>query len=205
MELKEAIKKRTSIRAFKDDPVPVEDLKELVRMGGDAPSVNNYQPWRFIAVTNKKVLGEMAFEVKDAIENIPENASKASQNVKSQVEWFATFFENAPALIALTMEEYESVLEKAVQMSHEEINVSRNFPDIQSAGAAVQNILLAAVDMGYGACWMSAPTMAADNLNEMIQTEEGFEAFAFIAVGKPMHDKEPKTKKPLQEIFKLIE
>jgi hypothetical protein len=52
---------------------------------------------------------------------------------------------------------------------------------------------------------MSAPTMAADDLNEMIQTEEGFEAFAFIAVGKPMHDKEPKTKKPLQEIFKLIE
>jgi nitroreductase len=203
MELKEAIKKRTSIRTFKDDPVPVEDLKELVRMGGDAPSVNNYQPWKFIAVTNKKMLEEMAFEVKDAIENIPENASKASQNVKSQVEWFATFFENAPALIALTMEEYESVLEKAVQMSHEEINVSRNFPDIQSAGAAIQNILLAAVDMGYGACWMSAPMMAKEALEKTLNVKDPYHLVAFVAVGKPKSDKKPKEKKPLDEIFEL--
>lgn len=203
MELKEAIKKRTSIRTFKDDPVPVEDLKELVRMGGDAPSVNNYQPWKFIAVTNKKMLEEMAFKVKDAIENIPENASKASKNVKSQVEWFATFFENAPALIALTMEEYESILEKAVQMSHEEINVSRNFPDIQSAGAAIQNILLTAVDMGYGACWMSAPMMAKEALEETLNVKDPYHLIAFVAVGKPNSDKKPREKKPLDEIFEL--
>jgi len=103
----------------------------------------------------------------------------------------------------LTMEEYESVLEKAVQMSHEEINVSRNFPDIQSAGAAIQNILLAAVDMGYGACWMSAPMMAKEALEKTLNVKDPYHLVAFVAVGKPKSDKKPKEKKPLDEIFEL--
>lgn len=205
MEFKDVAEKRTSIRQFTEAPIPVEDLKEMIRLGGTAPSVNNSQPWKFHAITNKDVLNKMADVVAKKIGSLPENKSRVSNHIKKQTEWFATFFKDAPALIAVTMSTYESVLEKGVALEHDKINEVRKHPDIQSAGAAVQNILLAAVDMGYGACWMSAPTMAADDLNEMIQTEEGFEAFAFVAVGKPKHDKEPKAKKPLQEIFKLIE
>ncbi|MFO7827386.1 MAG: nitroreductase family protein, partial [Bacteroidales bacterium] len=136
MELKHAIEKRTSIRNFTDEKVPVKDLKELVKRAGLAPSVNNFQPWKFYAITNKDILNKLAVKVSERIKELPENKSIASKNVKSQVEWFATFFENAPALIAMAMEDYESVLEKGVNLSHEEINKLRNFPDMQSAGAA---------------------------------------------------------------------
>mgnify|MGYP006283151899 FL=1 len=205
MELEKAIKQRTSIRTFKDDSIPVDDLKKMVQMGGTAPSVNNYQPWKFYVITNRSLMAKMADLVKDKIEQIPENQSKASRNIKSQVEWFATFFENAPALIALSMEKYESVLEKGVTVSHEDINKLRNYPDIQSAGAAIQNILLTAVDMGYGACWLSAPMMAKDGLESLIEVEEPYHLVAFVAVGVPEKDMKPKEKKPLEEIFKLIE
>lgn len=205
MELTTAIEKRTSIRTFQDTKIPVEDLKKLVKMGGYAPSVNNYQPWKFYAITNRKLMARMADVVKDKIEQIPANESKASRNIKSQVEWFATFFENAPAMIAMTMEEYESVLEKGVTISHEDINVMRNYPDIQSAGAAIQNILLTAVDMGYGACWLSAPMMAKEELEKLIELPEGYHLVAFVAVGIPQKDFKPKEKKPLDEIFELIE
>lgn len=205
MELKEAITRRASIRTFKDNPVPVEDLKELVRMGGQAPSVNNYQPWKFYAITNKNMLGQMAEKVKEKTEQIPENESKVSGNIKSQVEWFSTFFENAPALIAMVMDEYESVLEKGVKISHHDINIMRNYPDIQSAGAAIQNILLAAVDMGYGACWMSAPMIAKEELEEIIDIEKSTHLIAFVAVGVPAKAIKPKGKKPVEEIFRLIE
>jgi len=205
MELEKAIKQRTSIRTFKEEQIPLENLKKMVQMGGTAPSVNNYQPWKFYVITNKDLMGRMADLIKDKIEQIPENESKASRNIKSQVEWFATFFENAPALIALTMEKYESVLEKGVTVSHEDINKMRNYPDIQSAGAAIQNILLTAVDMGYGACWLSAPMMAKDGLESLIEVEEPYHLVAFVAVGVPEKDMKPKEKKPLEEIFKLIE
>ncbi len=205
MELEKAIKQRTSIRSFKNEQIPVEDLKKMVQMGGTAPSVNNYQPWKFYVITNKRLMEKMADLVKDKIEQVPENESKASRNIKSQVEWFATFFENAPALIAMTMEEYESVLEKGVTVSHDDINKMRNYPDIQSAGAAIQNILLTAVDMGYGACWLSAPMIAKEGLASLIEVEEPYHLVAFVAVGIPEKDMKPKEKKPLDEIFKLIE
>ena len=205
MELKTAIEKRTSIRSFRDEPIPVGDLKELVRRAGQAPSVNNYQPWKFYAITRKRMLEEMADVVKQRIEELPANQSIASKNIKAQVEWFATFFQDAPAVIALAMEDYESVLEKGVAISHQDINILRNYPDIQSAGAAIQNILLSAVDMGYGACWLSAPMMAKEDLEKMIGIEEPFHLMAFVAVGMPSKDIRPKGKKSLEEIFELLD
>ena len=119
MELHEAILKRSSVRQYKDEEVPVEHLKELVRMALHAPSVNNYQPWKFIAIRNKSLLQKMALVVTQEIDSLPTNSSIASENIKSQVEWFSTFFENAPALIAIVAEDYETILEKGVKMNHE--------------------------------------------------------------------------------------
>jgi len=205
MEIKQAIEKRTSIRSFKDEPIPVDDLKHLVKMAGQAPSVNNYQPWMFYAITRKQMLEQMADAVKQRIEELPANESIASRNIKSQVEWFATFFQDAPAVIALAMEEYESVLEKGVAVSHQDINILRNYPDIQSAGAAIENILLSAVDMGYGACWLSAPMMAKEDLEKIMGIEQPFHLVAFVAVGVPSKDIQPRGKKDLEEIFRLID
>jgi len=205
MELKQTIEKRTSIRTFTEEDVPVKDLKELVRRAGLAPSVNNFQPWKFYAITNKKTLNKLATKVSEKIKQLPENQSIASKNLKSQVEWFATFFENAPAVIAMAMEDYESVLEKGVHLSHEEINKLRNFPDMQSAGAAIQNILLSAVDLGYGACWLSAPMMAKEDLEKILNIENPYHLIAFVAVGKASKNLQPKPKKSLDEIFTLVE
>jgi nitroreductase len=205
MDLKEAIEIRTSIRNFTEEKVPVEDLKELVRRASLAPSVNNYQPWEFYAITNKEILSKMAVKVGEKIKELPANKSIASNNVKSQVEWFATFFENAPAVIAMSMEDYESVLEKGVELSHDKINKMRNFPDLQSAGAAIQNMLLSAVDLGYGACWLSAPMMAKESLEEILGIEGKHHLIAFVAIGKSARDLKPKSKKSLDEIFTLID
>ena len=205
MELKQTIEQRASVRQFKDSQIPLEDLKHLVRMGSYAPSVNNYQPWKFYAITNHRLLEKMADTVKEKIEEIPENTSLASGNIKSQVEYFATFFENAPAVIALSMEDYESVLEKGVSMSHQDINILRNYPDIQSAGAVIENILLTAVHLGYGGCWLSAPMMAKEALEKLLGIKEPYHLMAFVAIGIPEKDVKPKEKKPLEDIFELID
>jgi nitroreductase len=205
MELKQTIEKRTSIRNFTNEKVPAGDLKEIVRRAGLAPSINNSQPWKFYVITNKKVLSNLAVKVSEKIKELPSNKSIASKNVKSQVEWFATFFENAPAVIAMAMEDYETILEKGVNISHEEINKLRNFPDMQSAGAAIQNILLSAVDLGYGACWLSAPMMAKESLEKILEIEKPYHLIAFVAIGKAAKEKQPRSKKALEEIFKLID
>ncbi len=205
MELKQAIESRTSVRVYKKDPVPLEDLKEMIRLASLAPSVANSQPWTFVIVTNKPLLEDMARKVVRQLENIPENESRAAKNIKSQVEWFATFFQDAPALIAVAMERYESVLEKGVAMDHDEVNRIRNYPDFQSAGACIQNMLLAAVDMGYGACWLSAPMMAKDTLEKMLGLEEKFKLTAFVAVGKPENIPVKMPPRDVKEFIRIIQ
>ena len=205
MELKQAIETRTSVRVYKNEPVPIADLKEMIRLASLAPSVANSQPWRFIIVTRKSLLEDMARKVALQLDEIPSNDSRAAKNVKSQVEWFATFFQDAPALIAIAVESYESVLEKGVVISHDEINRMRNYPDIQSVGACIQNLLLSAVDLNYGACWLSAPMMAKGTLEKMLGIEEKWKLMAFVAIGKPEKTPAKKTARLLEDMIKIIE
>lgn len=201
MEFKEVVEKRSSVRNFRDEPVPPYHLREMIRIAALAPSVNNFQPWKFMVITSRELLGKMANIVSDKIQSLPLNESLAAENIKSQVEFFATFFRDAPALIVLLMEEYETVLEKGVQLTHEEINRERNLPDLQSAGACIENLLLAAVDMGYGACWLSAPLMVADKLAQLLEVEKPNRIIAFVAVGKPAHTPHPKSRRELDELI----
>lgn len=43
---------RRSIRKYEAAPIPKEDLLELLRLAGRAPSAFNVQPWRFVVVTD---------------------------------------------------------------------------------------------------------------------------------------------------------
>lgn len=208
MELQQAISNRVSIRKFKNDKVDPALLKKMVEMAGKAPSINNSQPWEFLAVVNEKILGEMATTVKDKVAKfLPENHEKAAQ-VKTQVERFSTFFADAPAMIVVLQKPYEAVVDKILPdsgITPADINKMRNFPNIQTIGAAIQNMLLTAVDLGLGACWLTGPNIAAADLEKILGVEAPYTIAACVAVGYPEKDHTPGVKKPVDEIFRVIE
>jgi nitroreductase len=205
MELKAAIEARTSIRVYSNEQINMEDIREMVRLAGLAPSVNNFQPWRYIAITNRDLLHRLSDAVAEKIEKLPATRSMISANVKKQVTWFSTFFADAPVLLVLVTRPYETVLENAVELSHDEINILRNYPDIQSAGASIQNILLAAVDMGYGACWMSGAMFARQEIEDMLNIKAPEKALAFVVIGRPKSEHKPKEKPNLAESMEIFE
>ncbi len=64
MGLQEAIETRRSMRRYQPDPVPQEDVAEVLRLSSLAPSAWNLQPWRFIVVQDpqlKAQLSEIAY------------------------------------------------------------------------------------------------------------------------------------------------
>ena len=204
MELKEAIERRSSVRSFKNDPLPVEALQEMVRLAGLAPSVNNFQPWSFIGITTREKLNHIAEMVSVKMNSYKTKPSEPAQNVKSQVEYFSTFFRDAPAVIAVILEEYETVWEKSSELSHDEINKMRNFPDIQSTGACIQNILLAAVDMGYGACWLSGPMVARKEIEDYLEISQPSRLISFVAIGEPKHEAKPRNKENMAGKLRFV-
>jgi nitroreductase len=206
MELKAAIESRASVRRFAEGDVPVADLREMVRLAGLAPSANNSQPWRFIAITNRGLLKQMADAVRARIDDVlPDSPDEAKKKAKGQVEWFSTFFGDAPAVFAVASCPYKAVIDDALpaELTHEEMNALRRHPDIQSVGASIQNLLLASVDMGYGGCWLSGPLLARDALESLLGLDSPWSLTALVAVGKPGSAVKPREKKPVDEIFEL--
>lgn len=207
MELKDAIEKRGSVRQFTNDSVSAEDLREMVRLAGLAPSVNNSQPWRFIAITNRDLLRSMAEMVHRRVcEMLPDSDDENRKKARSQVEWFSTFFADAPAVIVVAAQPYEAIVDRALpatSLTHEDMNAIRGYPDIQSIGASIQSLMLAAVDMGYGACWLSGPLVARDDLENTLGVQSPWRIAAMVALGRPAAAMRQNPKKPVEEIFEL--
>ena len=207
MEFTSVIEKRASVREFLPDPVPVPTLREMVRLAGLAPSANNAQPWKFIAVTNRDLLGRMADTVRRKLEVLlPVPEDPAAKRTRTQVLWFSTFFGEAPAVFVVLRRPYEAVIDRILPgsgTSHEQINAMRGHPDIQSLGASIENLLLAAVALGYGGCWLSGPLLARPELEQVLEIRAPWSIGALAAIGKPSGVVERQERKPLEEIFEL--
>jgi len=59
MDVKDIIEKRRAFRALSSKPLAEDVAEDLVGLAGLAPSCFNKQPWRFIAVSDKKVLANL--------------------------------------------------------------------------------------------------------------------------------------------------
>ena len=200
MDLKTAIESRISVREFTDQEVDTEDLKTIIRLAGFAPSINNYQPWKFYAITDKRMLKEMVEYVMKEIALLPESASRMAKTIKKQAAWYSTFFLNAPMLLALAGKAHESDIEKGVVLSHDELERIKNYPDLQSAGACIQNLLLAATDLGYGTCWMTGPLYARQAIEGLLSIQEPWRLIAFVAIGHPLKsEKSVRIKRDISE------
>ena len=202
MTLKEALEKRYSARKFTDESIPVDVLKELVRRAGLAPSVNNSQPWKFLVVRNKEKITEISNLVRNKIED---TFLAHPQNVQKTVEYFSTIFENAPAVIFVASESYSAIADDGTEEFHEKLNKDRRFPDIQSIGAAVENLLLSAVDLGYGACWLSGMMIASAEIEDYLEVHSPLQLVTAVAVGKPPGTPIMREKISLGEIFQLVD
>lgn len=60
METWDAITSRRNVRAFADRPLSEEDRDRILEAGRRAPSSRNWQPWDFVAVTDRDALQELS-------------------------------------------------------------------------------------------------------------------------------------------------
>jgi nitroreductase len=210
MQFRDLVEKRVSIRQFRPDPVPLGDVREMVRLAGLAPSPNNSQPWQFVAVSQPALLRTMAAEVHDRVRTmLPEPEGDEARQARQRVEWFSTFFGEAPLAVAVVLFPYHSVAEVALggsALRGARVNAMRGQPDLQSLGAAVEHLLLAAADMGYGGCWLSGPLVAREALERLLGIESPGRLAAMVAIGRPAaQPAQDHNRKSVDEILRVID
>lgn len=59
MEVMEAIHTRRSIRKFQQKAVPDDLVTDLLAAAMSAPSAGNQQPWQFVVITDREILGKV--------------------------------------------------------------------------------------------------------------------------------------------------
>ena len=59
MDALEAIRQRRSVREYTGDPIPREDLETIVDAARLAATGGNQQPWDFIVVTDRDMIGRL--------------------------------------------------------------------------------------------------------------------------------------------------
>ncbi|MDR1136492.1 MAG: nitroreductase family protein [Clostridiales Family XIII bacterium] len=215
MELMEIIQKRRSVRRFKSDEVKSADIIEMVEAARLAPSGSNLQNWHFTAFKQKNSIKRIADAAIDAMEEIAGNLDAVNKTLADKFRRFSKvytfFFAEAPALIVVMSK--ASALTGFKEMEEAGLDASRLYiksPGMQSLGAAVENLLLRAFDLGYGGCWITSANYADTRIEKILREETGFDKpdyymAALIAIGVPDDDAKPFKKKQIEDILTIVE
>ncbi|MGQ9694067.1 MAG: nitroreductase family protein [Thermodesulfobacteriota bacterium] len=211
-ELRELIKTRRSIRKFQDKPVPEELILKAIELATWAPNGGNYQPWRFLIITNKDLISKIADAVKAKTELLaawPE----AAQFGEIVARWRKTsdFFRQAPVCVAVLMSKYASIADQILRargdkdplaaeiISYRQIGNST----LQSIAAFVSYFLLILHYFGLGACWMAGPLQAKKEIEELLQVPPGWNFVNLIPVGYSAETPKASQRKPIEEVIEF--
>ena len=180
-ELLRLLKERRSFRKYQARPVPEEFVREVLEAASWAPSAHNAQPWRFVVLADPPIKRQLAEAMAKAwAADMAENGGSIEpETLKLRVERFAS----APALVLACLS-----MEGMIEFSDADKQMLERDLAVQSLGAAVQNLLLAAQSAGLGACWFCAPTFCKETVRELLGIPDEVEPQALIAMGYPAEE-----------------
>lgn len=210
MDFFDAINTRKTIRKYKEDHPPIEDIKRIIDAGRLAPSATNTQNWKFIAIYNQNIKERMIQALLTKYEEI--KCWKESATFIDKIEAYknySTFFKYAPVVIVAIETRKDSFMNniyKARKVTAEEIQQARPDSSLLSMGAAIENMSLAAHALGYGTCWMCAPIVAYKEFKQVLNISEDDKIISLLTVGIPENSKvKSPPKKLLEEVMQIIE
>lgn len=153
MDIEAVIYKRRTIRRFKQDPIPVETLKKLIDFARVAPAGRNIQCVEYIIVHNPE-MREKLFPLVKWAGSLPKEERDPEINRRPTA--------------------YIIVLVNT--------NIKKGY-FVYDIGAAVENILLGAVNHGLGSCWMG--NINARRIRTLLEIPDYYEITHVISLGFP--------------------
>jgi nitroreductase len=222
MDVINAIKERKSIRAFKSDPVKLDLLKKIIEQAQRAPSWANTQPWEFAIVTGKKLKAIQDACVKRGSQGMPNSQAEVArpydfpEPYTSRIKAMQTkegrgrAKEMGPpdfeAMFAMNARHYGApcciylLVNKNFVYQDKGVNVWSMY----DSGAAVQNIMLLAVNYGLGTIAQAMAVVYPDVIRKELGIPEDKLIALGIAIGYPDWDspanKDFRDRVPLDEI-----
>lgn len=194
METFDAIAQRRSIRKFTDKKIPPAVMEKILQAGMLAPSAKNRQPWRFIVITEKEKPAMLAaMQAGLAREKGQDGLFPDSVKYLAGAEYTLAVMAQAPITVFVFNTE-AGPLRDGVGITEQLFDIA----NVQSVGAAIQNMLLAATDQGVGSLWICDVFFAYPEIVQWLN--ESNRMIAAVSFGYTEENPAPRPRKAMENI-----
>jgi len=184
----ETIKKRQSIRLYEQKPIPKDIINTIIEAGNLAPSTGemklveeggkkrkilNYQPWRFVVVED------------------PEFKQKLFQTIEPiRSKFYDSMKDTMPDMYERGMKLYEMMDEPKDLIFYSAPVILYVIGSAQNSigcAMACENIMLAAVSLGLGSCYVNFGAMVTQDPDvvQTLELKDGERIYGPVIFGYP--------------------
>ena len=155
IDFDQILERRRSVRSFSSTPVKFKDITAIIEAARSAPSACNSQTWRFVAVTDRKVIQQICDEAMRPV--IPNR-------------WIA----QAP-LVIVGCSQLDIVANRigsgVTGIEYYQIDL----------GIAMEHMVLKATELGLGSCWIG--WFRENKIKEILEIPQKIKVSAMLAIG----------------------
>jgi F420 biosynthesis protein FbiB-like protein len=191
----ELVRGRRSVRSYRPDPVPRDLVEQALEAARWAPSPHGRMPWRFVVLTRPDAKARLADAMGDewtrqlALDGDPPEIV-ARRLARSHERVRTTPVCIIPCLYLEDLDAYpDPIRQEAERMMA-----------VQSLGAAAQNLLLAAYDLGLDAGWLCAPLFCPDTVRDALDLAPTLHPQAILTLGYAAQEPRRRERMPLEEL-----
>lgn len=177
MNVREAIAARVSVKEYTDAPVPRERIERLLELAHSAPNHRMTQPLEYRVMGDgakaayaDALAGRKAAKIED-----PETARAVREKVVRRTT-------SVPSMIAILV--------------HEDEDPEIREEDYATAFMAIQNLCLAAVEIGLGTHIKTGAVMGEPALRAALDAAHEQRVAAIVFLGEPAEVPSPKPREP---------
>jgi coenzyme F420-0:L-glutamate ligase / coenzyme F420-1:gamma-L-glutamate ligase len=195
-DLATLLRNRRSVRIYQDRPVERALLEQMLEAARWAPSPHGRQPWRFAVLTRQEPKQRLAEQMGATWHANLQMDGQAQETVNIRLAKSHQRILQAPAIIiaCLYLEDLDHYPDQARQ-------ANETIMAVQSLGAAVQNMLLMAYDLGLDTGWMCAPLFCPEVACAALDLDKRLIPHALITVGYAAADPVRRPRLPLDHLI----
>jgi coenzyme F420-0:L-glutamate ligase/coenzyme F420-1:gamma-L-glutamate ligase len=179
--------------------VPIDVIEEAVRAAATAPAPHHARPWRFTALTGAPPKRALLAALAQAWREDLGRDGVAPSTIDRRLARSDALLGAAPVLIVPWV-----LLDAGQAYPDPERRHAEQEMFLLSAGAAIQNLLLAFHAQGFASCWTATTLFCQEETRAVLGMDDGWFALGTVAVGPMPAGAGPPPRPPL-DLSELLE
>lgn len=196
MSFLDLARRRRSVRRFRPEAPTQQQIMTVIEAARWAPSPHGRQPWRFVVVTTdaakQRLAAAMGAEWRAQLALDGQDVDEIARRQQISERRIT----GAPVLIVPCL-----YLAELDVYPDGERQAAERLMAVQSLGCAIQNLLLAATDLGLACGWMCAPLFAPQAVRGALDLDDGLEPQALLPFGSVAQEPQRRERLALESLI----